>query len=195
MMLILLGLFFLLTFISLGRNNGWRYSALNFSKISNHSFAEFRHVNYTIDYALARNSIEVVKTEKMFTWDKLLFYPLPTYVYKYIFNEKKPSNIGDAIARETKDFINGIEHEGNIGFTLSPIAEGFINLGYLGVIITGLIYGVFVGFLQSFYNKISLERIDLFDIFVLNTLGIVPLIMRAGSAGFSVVHLYYCYPC
>ena len=61
--------------------------------------------------------------------------------------------------------------------------EGWLNFKYLGVFITGLIYGLSIGLLQYFYNRISLDRINLLDIFVLNTLGIVPLIMRSGTAG------------
>ena len=183
MMLILLALFFMLTFIGIGRNNGWKYSGINFTKISNIGFSEFRYVNFTIDFALARDSLGIEKTDKIFTWDKILFYPLPTYVYKSIFNEKKPPNIGNAIALETKNFIFGKDNDAKFGFALSPIAEGFINLGHLGVFITGLIYGLAVGFLQSFYNKISLKRVDLLDIFILNTIGMLPLIMRSGSAG------------
>ena len=49
---------------------------------------EFRAVNYTIDFALARNDLNIKKTETMFTWDKLIYYPLPTYIYRAIFNEK-----------------------------------------------------------------------------------------------------------
>ena len=119
----------------------------------------------------------------MFTWDKIIFYPLPTYVYKLLFNEKKPPNIGDAIAIDTKNQLYGKEHKIKLGFGLSPVAEGFINLGYLGVFFIGLIYGLSIGLIQTLYNKISLERISLIDIVVLNTLGIIPLIMRSGTAG------------
>ena len=111
---------------------------------------------------------------------KNLFHPLPTYVYKGIFNEKPP-NIGRLIGLETKKKI--INDDENIGFGLSPVAEGYVNFGYLGVCIIGVFDGLSVGFLQFFYNKISLERINLLDIFVINILGIVPLIMRTGSAG------------
>ena len=120
----------------------------------------------------------------MFTWDKLIFYPLPRNVYKSIFNEKKPINIGDAIGSETKNYLYGKKNNNlKLGFGLSPIAEGYINFGYIGVFITGLIYGLAIGILQSLYNKISIDKISLIDLFVLNTLGIVPLIMRAGTAG------------
>ena len=47
----------------------------------------------------------------------------------------------------------------------------------------GVIYGLSIGLLQNFYNKISLDKINLLDIYILNTLAIVPLMMRAGSAG------------
>ena len=75
------------------------------------------------------------------------------------------------------------ENNYKLGLGLSPIAEGYINFGYIGVFITGLIYGLAIGILQSLYNKISIDKISLIDLFVLNTLGIVPLIMRAGTAG------------
>ena len=71
----------------------------------------------------------------------------------------------------------------DFGFGLSPVAEGFIKLGYFGVFFIGLVYGLSIGLLQTLYNKISLENISLIDIVILNTLGIVPLIMRSGSAG------------
>ena len=69
-----------------------------------------------------------------------------------------------------------------MGVGLSPIGR-FINLGHFGVLFLGLIYGFAIGILQSWYNKISLDNINLMDIIVLNTLGIVPLIMRSGTAG------------
>ena len=173
----------------MGRGNGWKHTnriLINFSKQFENKMlptSEFRSVNYTIDFALARDYLSNQKTEKMFTWDKLIYYPLPTYVYKGIFKEKKPPNIGDAIGLETKNYIYGIEDNRKLGFGLSPIAEGWINFKYLGIAITGLIYGITIGLLQSFYNKISLDKIYLLDIIVLNTLGIVPLIMRSGTAG------------
>ncbi len=178
------------TFIGLARGNGWGNTPKVFNSLSrkfkskNLPIAEFRGVNYTIDFALARDILTIEKTEKMFTWDKLIFYPLPRNVYKSVFNEKKPINIGDAIGSETKNYLYGKKYKNHkFGFGLSPIAEGYINFGYFGVFITGLIYGLAIEILQSFYNKISLDKISLIDIFVLNTLGIVPLIMRAGTAG------------
>ena len=145
--------------------------------------SEFRSVNYTIDFALARDYINNKKTEKMFTWDRVIFYPLPTYVYKGIFKEKKPPNIGDAIGLETKNYVFGPQDNWKLGYGLSPIAEGWINYKYLGISFIGLIYGLSIGLLQNFYNKISLDKINLLDIYILNTLAIVPLMMRAGSAG------------
>ncbi len=181
----------ILIFVGLGRGNGWKNTSKIFIEISeifkdkNKVFpvAEFKHVNYTIDFALTRDFLNYEKTEKMFTWDKLIFYPLPTYIYKAFFNENKPPNIGNIIGIETKKFVGGFDNNNKLGFGLSPIAEGYINLGYLGVFISGFIYGTYVGFLQFFYNKISLARINLFDIFILNSIGMVPLIMRSGTAG------------
>ena len=179
----------LLIFIGMGRGNGWKQTSKIFINISKQfenkmlPTAEFRSVNYTIDFAIARDYLSIQKTEKMFTWDKLIFYPLPTYVYKRLFKEKKPLNIGDAIGLETKNYIYGAKDNRKLGYGLSPIAEGWINFKYLGIIITGLFYGISIGLLQSFYNKISLDKINLLDFFVLNTLGIVPLMMRSGSAG------------
>ena len=181
--------FILLTFIGLGRDIRWKNSSMIFDKFTNLikskklPTAEFVGVNYTIDFALARDYLSIQKTKKIFTWDKFIFYPLPTYVYKGLFNEKKPINIGDAIGLETKNYIYGIKDSRKLGFALSPIAEGLINFGKIGVIFTGFIYGIAVGFLQILYNKISLDEINLSDIIVINTLGIIPLIMRAGSAG------------
>jgi len=186
---ILISLFCILVFIGLGRSNGWRDTSRIFINLSQQyetkmlPTPEFRSVNFTLDYALARDYLSNQKTKKMFTWDKLIFYPLPTYVYKDIFKEKKPPNIGDAIGLEAKNYIAGPNIETKWGFGLSPIAEGWINFKYLGIFITGLIYGLSIGLLQYFYNRISLYRINLLDIFVLNTLGIVPLIMRSGTAG------------
>ena len=187
-MMVLLGTFLILSFIGIARNNEWRnplrYSL--FSNIKNISNAEFRHVNYSIDFALMRNKLDIKKTDKMFTWDRIIFYPLPTYIYKSIFNDKKPPNIGSAIGIETKNYVYGSESKlkgKEMGVGLSPIAEGFINLGHFGVLFLGLIYGLAIGILQSWYNKISLDKINLIDIIVLNTLGIVPLIMRSGTAG------------
>ena len=184
--ILLIALFFMLTLIAINRNNDWRNSPRIFSNITKFSNAEFRHVNYSIDFALVRNELGITKTKKMFTWDKIIFYPLPTYVYKGIFNEKKPPNVGAAIGNETKNYVYGVgsEREGKeMGISLSPIAEGYINLGYFGVFFIGLFYGLAIGILQFFYNKISLDKISLLDIILLNTLGIVPLIMRSGSAG------------
>ena len=186
---ILFSLFCLLIFIGLGRGNGWKSTSrilTNLSKQYENKIlptAEFRSVNYSIDFALARDYLSNQKVEKMFTWDKLIFYPLPTYVYKGIFKEKKPPNIGDAIGLENKNYVYGHKDNRKLGFGLSPIAEGWINFKYLGVSITGLIYGISIGLLQSVYNKISLDKINLLDIFILNSLGIVPLIMRVGTAG------------
>ena len=165
--------------IAIGRNDRWE----SFTNISEHSTGEFRGVNYTIEYALARNNLDILKTDKMFTWKNIIFYPLPTYVYKGIFKEKKPPNIGAAIGIDTKNHLYGVEENMRFGFGLSPVAEGFINLGYFGVFFIGLVYGLAIGLLQTLYNKISLENINLIDILILNTLGIVPLIMRSGSAG------------
>ena len=39
----------------------------------------------------------------------MIFYPLPTYVYKKLFNKKKPLNIGDTIGLETKNYVYGKE--------------------------------------------------------------------------------------
>jgi len=186
---ILMSLFFLLIFIGLGRGNSWRQTSeilINLSKQYESKMLptpEFRSVNFTVDYALARDYLSNQKIKKMFTWDKLIFYPLPTYVYKGIFKEQKPHNVGDAIGLEAKNYLAGPDVKTKWGFGLSPIAEGWINFKYLGIIITGLIYGLSIGLIQYFYNKISLDKINLFDIFILNTLGIVPLIMRSGSAG------------
>ena len=119
----------------------------------------------------------------MFTWDKFNFYPLPTYLYKAILNKKELPNIGQIIGIETKKFVNGVRHNMKLGCTLALIAEGFNNFGYLALFINGLIYRLLLGFIQSLYNKILLARIKLFDIFVLNTLGIVTLMMRFGSNG------------
>ncbi len=176
---VILGFVFILACISIGRND----QRATFKNISVHSTVEFRAVNYTITHALARKDLNIVKTGEMFTWDKIIFYPLPTYVYKGVFKENKPPNIGDAIGIDTKNHLYGKEDKIKLGFGLSPVAEGFINLGYLGVFFIGLIYGLSIGLIQSFYNKISLESISLIDIVVLNTLGIVPLMMRAGTAG------------
>ena len=186
---ILLSLFCFLIFIGMGRGNGWRHTSRIFLNLSKQietkmlPTSEFRSVNYTIDFALARDYLNNKKTEKMFTWDKVIFYPLPTYVYKGIFKEKKPPNIGDAIGLETKNYVYGPQDNRKLGYGLSPIAEGWINSKYLGIAVIGLIYGFSIGLLQNFYNKISLDKISLLDIYFLNTLAIVPLIMRAGSAG------------
>ena len=108
-----IALILMLIFIGLGRGYGWKHSSEIFSGISeiykdkNRLFpvAEFKNVNYTVDFALARDYLNIEKTKKMFTWDKFIFYPLPTYVYKGLFNEKKPPNIGAVIGIETKIFI------------------------------------------------------------------------------------------
>ena len=186
---ILVSLVCILIFIGMGRGNGWKHSSrilINLSKQFETKMlptSEFRSVNYTIDFALARDYINNKKTEKMFTWDRVIFYPLPTYVYKGIFKENKPPNIGDAIGLETKNYVFGPQDNRKLGYGLSPIAEGWINYKYLGISFIGLIYGLSIGLLQNFYNKISLDKINLLDIYILNTLAIVPLMMRAGSAG------------
>ena len=93
-LIIMIVCFILLTMIGLGRGDGWRKSNMIFDKFANLikskklPTAEFRGVNYTIDFALARDHLSIQKTNKIFTWDKFIFYPLPTYVYKAIFNEK-----------------------------------------------------------------------------------------------------------
>ena len=189
MTIILISLFCMLSFIGHARGKNWKQFSRIFIDLSIElkqkmlPTGEFRGVNYTIDYSLARNYLNIEKTQTMFTWDKFIFYPLPTYVYKGIFKKVKPPNIGDAIANETKNYIYGPENNEKLGFALSPIAEGLINFGIFGVFLNGFIYGVFINLIQYFYNKISLERINLLDIFVLNTTAMVPLIMRAGSAG------------
>ena len=52
---------------------------------------EFRSVNFTVDYALARDYLSNQKTKKMFTWDKLIFFYQP--MYKRNFQRKKTSLI------------------------------------------------------------------------------------------------------
>lgn len=176
-------------FVGYARSAGWTRTPYVFRNISNSikdnrlPTGEFRGVNFTIDFALARNHLSIKKTDKMFTWDRLIFYPLPTYVYKAIFNSKKPLNMGDAIGLETGNYIFGNELKKKYGFGLSPIAEGLINFGIIGVFINGFIYGSAISLLQYFYNKISLDSINLLDIIIINTLTIIPLIMRAGNAG------------
>ena len=176
-------------FIGLGRANGWRRVPFVLKNIQTNArnkylpTGEFRGVNYTIDFALARNHLNIKKTEQMFTWDKLIFYPLPTYVYKAVFNVKKPLNIGDAIGLETKNYIFGPEDNRKLGFALSPIAEGLINFGSFGVFIIGFIYGMAISLIQSLYNKISIDKINLLDICIINAVSMVPLMMRAGTAG------------
>ena len=131
-------MFWLLVFIGLGRGDSWKNTSrilINFSKQYESKMLptpEFRSVNFTVDYALARDYLSIQKTEKMFTWDKLIFYPLPTYVYKRIFKEKKPPNIGDAIGVEAKNYMVGPHIKTKWGFGLSPIAEGWINFKYFG---------------------------------------------------------------
>ena len=177
------------TFIGFGRANGWRRVPFVLKNIQYNvrnkllPTGEFRGVNYTIDFALARNHLDIKKTEQMFTWDKLIFYPLPTYVYKAVFNVKKPLNVGDMIGLETKNYIFGADDKRKLGFALSPIAEGLINVGSFGVFIIGFIYGMAISLIQSFYNKISLDKINLLDICIINSIGMVPLIMRAGTSG------------
>ena len=189
LMLVVFLLFLMLVIVGLGRGNSWKNISrltYNFTKqieLGLLPTSEFRAVNFTIDYALARDFLSIEKEKELFTWKNLIFYPLPTYVYKEIFNKNKPPNMGDGIGLEIKNYVYGPEIKKKLGFGLSPIAEGLINLGNIGVIYIGIIYGISIGLLQAFFNKISLEKISVFDIVILNTLGIIPLIMRSGSAG------------
>ena len=179
----------LFVFIGLARGRGWRN--ISFFK-ENIIYAyknkklptpEFRAVNFTLDYAIARDYLSIKKTNKMFTWERGLFYPLPTYIYKKFFNEKKPMNMGDSIGKEVKDYVYGINYPRKIGYALSPVAEGYINKGIPGVFLIGLIYGFCIKFLQEYYNKISITNFIFTDIFILNIISIAPLIMRSGSLG------------
>ncbi len=180
---------FLLIFIGLARGNGWRNISLFKNNIvyayQNKKFPtpEFRAVNFTIDYAIARDYLSIKKVDKMFTLERGIFYPLPTYVYKKLFNEKKPMNIGDSIGKEIKDYIYGINHERKIGYGLSPVAEGYINKGKTGIFLIGIIYGFSIRFLQENYNKISMKRLSFTDLCILNSISVTPLIMRSGSLG------------
>ena len=181
--------FLLLTFIGLGRGNGWQ----NINRILinlNDQYqkkalptSEFRSINFTIDYAIARNYLSIEKEKDMFTWDKGYRYILPTYVYKRIYKNKKPPNIGDAIGQEIKKYVYSEKYPKKIGFGLSPVAEGFINKGILGIAIIGFIYGSFVFFLQAAYNKICLKTFNFFDLITLCSVIMIPLMMRSGSLG------------
>lgn len=181
--------FLLLTFIGLGRGNGWQ----NINRILinlNDQYqkkalptSEFRSINFTIDYAIARNYLSIEKEKDMFTWDKGYRYILPTYVYKRIYKNKKPPNIGDAIGQEIKKYVYSEKYPKKIGFGLSPVAEGFINKGILGIAMIGFIYGSFVFFLQAAYNKICLKAFNFFDLITLCSVIMIPLMMRSGSLG------------
>ena len=92
-------------------------------------------------------------------------------------------NIGDTIGLETKNYVYGKEKNTKLGFGLSPIAEGYFNLGMFGIAFTGFIYGISIGILQNYYNKITLNKINIFDLIILNSISIVPLMMRSGTAG------------
>ena len=181
--------FIIFTFIGLGRGNGWKNISRVFKNFESQykerklPVAEFRSVNFTIDYAIARDHLTLDKIEKMFTWDRGIFYVLPTYVYKNIFNEKKPPNVGDAIGREVKNYLFGKEYPRKIGFGLSPISEGYINNGLLGIFSIGFIYGSFVRILQNSYNKMAIESFNFFDHIVINSACMIPLMMRAGTVG------------
>ena len=52
-----------------------------------------------------------------------------------------------------------------------------------GIAFTGFIYGISIGILQNYYNKITLNKINIFDLIILNSISIVPLMMRSGTAG------------
>ena len=84
----------LLIFIGLGRTNGWKntnniiFNVRKQMELRLLPTAEFRAVNYTIDFVQARPYLTMEKSKDTFTWDKMIFYPLPTYVYKKLFNKK-----------------------------------------------------------------------------------------------------------
>ena len=181
--------FLILVIIGLGRGNGWK----NISRLTSNfqsqmenkllPTSEFRSVNFTIDYSIAREHLTNDRLKKMFTWDRGIFYPLPTYVYKTLFKENKPPNVGDGIGIEVKNYIFGDNHTRKIGFGLSPIAEGYINSGLFGIIFIGFIYGACVRIIQESYNKISIKNFSLFDLIIINSASMIPLMMRAGAMG------------
>tara|TARA_Y100001968_G_C19437004_1_gene760293 strand:+ start:57 stop:1457 length:1401 start_codon:yes stop_codon:yes gene_type:complete len=182
----------LLTLIGLARGGGWvmsQYIGMNLQNrgINNLPVAEFRAVNYTVDYALYRDEYAIDSDIKAFTWDKIAFYPLPRYIYKVIFKERKPLNLGDAIGESAKYFSYNSDDiyrlDKKLGFGLSPVAEGYINFGYLGVLIIGIIYGGCIGVLHKLYNKININSIGLGEIIIICSASVTPLIMRSGMAG------------
>ena len=113
---------------------------------------------------------------------KLFFIPTYLCLQKYFSKEKIPT-VSRVIGDEVKEYVFEDSIDKKLGYALSPIAEGFINFGTLGVLIIGLFYGSFINFLQFQYNNISYKFINLFDILILNSISIIPLIMRAGTAG------------
>ena len=181
--------FFLLILIGNARGNGWKMVSkvpenfINQIKVGLLPTAEFRGVNFTVDWALSRDYLTLKKRKDMFTWNRMIFYPLPTYTYRSIFKKEKIPTISRVIGDEVKEYVFEDSIDKKLGYALSPIAEGYINFGTLGVLILGLFYGFCINFLQFQYNNISYKSINLFDILILNSISIIPLIMRAGTAG------------
>ena len=181
--------FLILVLIGLGRGNGWK----NFSRLTTNfqsqiekkllPTSEFRSVNFTIDYSIAREHLTNERLKKMFTWDRGIFYPLPRYFYKTLFKENKPPNLGNVIGIEVKNYVFGNNYPRKIGFGLSPIAEGYINSGLFGIIFIGFIYGAVVRIIQDSYNKISIKQFNFFDLIILNSASMIPIMMRVGSMG------------
>ena len=87
------------------------------------------------------------------------------------------------IMYDVKDYVYGINHNRKIGYGLSPVAEGYINTGTLGVFLIGIVYGFSIRFLQENYNKITMSGLHFKDICILNSISVVPLMMRSGSLG------------
>lgn len=181
--------FIILLLIGLGRGNGWKNIKrvpINLKSQVEQKLlptAEFRSSNFTIDYSIAREHLTQNKTKKMFTWDRGIFYPLPTYVYKNLFKEKKPPNVGDGIGIEVKNYVFGNDYPRKIGFGISPIAEGYINGRLLGIFFIGFIYGSFVYIIQNSYNKMSVSKFNLYDLIIINSASMIPLMMRSGAMG------------
>ena len=138
--------------------------------------AEFRSVNFTLDYGI--ENLEKIRSQRnrTFMFNNLISYPMPTYIYRFIFGTNKPLSMSKRIANNV---AFDIESKKTLGFGLSPVAEGYINNGVLGVIFIGLLLGFFIARIDLFINIYS-GLISIPRLIIIVWAGIGPLIMRIG---------------
>lgn len=81
------------------------------------------------------------------TYTTSLLYILPSSIYNLLVGDMKPLNLGDWYVKYFYSYV----YESGGGFGFSPIAQAWMNNGYVSII---LVFGI-IGFVVSYINKTS----------------------------------------